>query len=173
MPLSALTPAPVNMKTRSVADNFSMRCAGPHRPSILLGRITAATVQNYGILLNKCTWDGSGQFRLIPVFSFLRSLQAKEQRRWYNPIFVARRPNVRKEDILSREELHELRLRLASLDINALRNAYHTAHSRCRMVNDKAPSPRSIQELVQAWKQLRTWRSPPPTAAHQQKTTRS
>jgi hypothetical protein len=41
-----------------------------------------------------------------------------------------------------------------------VRHAYQTAYARCRMVNDRAPSARSMQELVQAWKMLRGWRAP-------------
>lgn len=70
---------------------------------------------------------------------------------------MARRPEIRVDDIMSLGELKELRGRLARLGIHAARQAYHTAYSRCRMVNDRVPSARSIQELVQAWKQL--WKS--------------
>jgi hypothetical protein len=42
--------------------------------------------------------------------------------------------------------------------VDAVRQAYHTAYARCHMVNDHVPSARSIQELVQVWKQLWKWR---------------
>ena len=58
--------------------------------------------------------------------------------------------------MMTRDELVELRASLSRLSLNAVRQAYHTAYSRCRMVNDHAPSARSIQELVQIWKNL--WR---------------
>ena len=55
---------------------------------------------------------------------------------------------------MTQDELAELRTSLSRLSLTAVRQAYHTAHSRCRMVNDHVPSARSIQELVQIWKDL-------------------
>jgi hypothetical protein len=54
------------------------------------------------------------------------------------------------------DEIRHLRSSLSRLSLTAARQAYHTAYARCRMVNDRVPSARSIQELVQVWKQL--WR---------------
>jgi hypothetical protein len=76
---------------------------------------------------------------------------------------MARRPQVRSKDpadndIMSPDDLKQLRTDLSRLSIDAVRQAYHTAHARCRMVNDHVPSPHSIQELVQVWKQLWKWR---------------
>jgi hypothetical protein len=75
---------------------------------------------------------------------------------------MARRPELRKhlakDEIMSAEELAEYRNNLSRLNIEAVRKAYHTAHARCHMVNDRVPSARSIQELVQVWKQLWKWR---------------
>ena len=71
---------------------------------------------------------------------------------------MARRPDFRNDEIMSREDLKEIRDRLAHLSIDAVRHAYQTAYARCRMVNDRVPSARSMQELVQAWKQLWKWR---------------
>ena len=73
---------------------------------------------------------------------------------------VARKPDIRSrgEDVLSPVDLKEMRERLSRLSIEALRHAYQTAYARCRMVNDRVPSARSIQELVQTWKQLWMWR---------------
>jgi hypothetical protein len=67
---------------------------------------------------------------------------------------VARRPDLRNDQVMSAEELQQFRNRLARLSLDAVRHAYNTAYARCRMVNDRVPSARSIQELVQAWKQL-------------------
>jgi hypothetical protein len=67
---------------------------------------------------------------------------------------MARRPDLRKAEIMSREELIQLRASLARSGLPVLRHAYHTAYSRCRMVNDRAPSARSMQELVQVWREL-------------------
>jgi hypothetical protein len=52
------------------------------------------------------------------------------------------------------DEIRQLRISLSRLSLTAARQAYHTAYARCRMVNDRVPSARSIQELVQVWKQL-------------------
>jgi hypothetical protein len=71
---------------------------------------------------------------------------------------MARRPDFREDEIMSREDLKEIRERLAHLNMDAVRHAYQTAYARCRMLNDRVPSARSIQELVQAWKQLWKWR---------------
>lgn len=73
---------------------------------------------------------------------------------------VARRPDFRNrnEDVLSPADLKQMREGLSRLSIEAVRHAYQTAYARCRMVNDHVPSARSIQELVQAWKQLWMWR---------------
>lgn len=73
---------------------------------------------------------------------------------------VARKPDLRNrgEDVLSSADLKQMREGLSRLSIEAVRHAYQTAYARCRMVNDRVPSARSIQELVQAWKQLWMWR---------------
>jgi hypothetical protein len=70
---------------------------------------------------------------------------------------MARRPQLREENILTREELKEMRRGLSQLSLEAARHAYQTAYARCRMVNDRIPSARSVQELVQVWKHL--WKS--------------
>ena len=62
------------------------------------------------------------------------------------------------EEIMRPEDLQQFRHNLSHLSIDAVRHAYHTAYARCRMVNDHVPSARSIQELVQVWKQLWKWR---------------
>jgi hypothetical protein len=71
---------------------------------------------------------------------------------------MARRPEVGEVEIMSAEELREMRQGLSRLSLSAVRQAYHTAHARCRMVNDRVPSARAMQELVQVWKQLWKWR---------------
>ena len=60
----------------------------------------------------------------------------------------------RNNEIMGPDDLKKLRSRLSRLDRSAALQAYHTAYARCRMVNDRVPSARSIQELVQVWKQL-------------------
>src|SRR5262249_34491814 len=74
-------------------------------------------------------------------------------------LFVMREPDSHRRRTLepatmTQDELAELRTSLARLSVTAVRQAYHTAYSRCRMVNDHVPTARSIQELVQIWKDL-------------------
>lgn len=75
-------------------------------------------------------------------------------------LVVARKPDLRnkEDDVLSPADLARMREGLSSLSTEAVRHAYQTAYARCRMVNDRIPSARSMQELVQAWKQLWIWR---------------
>ena len=68
---------------------------------------------------------------------------------------MARRPDTRSDEIMSPDDLNQLRTSLSRLSRSAVLQAYHAAYARCRMVNDRVPSARSIQELVQVWKQLR------------------
>lgn len=51
-------------------------------------------------------------------------------------------------------ELENMRSHLSGLGIGAVRQAYHTAYARCRMVNERVPSAHAMQELVQVWKEL-------------------
>jgi hypothetical protein len=67
---------------------------------------------------------------------------------------MARRPDFRNPEVMSPDEINQLRTSLSRISLSATRHAYHTAYARCRMVNDRVPSARSIQELVQVWKQL-------------------
>jgi hypothetical protein len=87
----------------------------------------------------------------------------------YHCVVMARRPDFspsdsrddrwdrnhsRNNEIMSPDDLKKLRNSLSRLGRSAALQAYHTAYARCRMVNDHVPSARSIQELVQVWKQL-------------------
>jgi hypothetical protein len=73
---------------------------------------------------------------------------------------MARRPGVEKrEEILSRKHLDELADNLSHLSMNAILDFYQRAYRDCRIINSQTfPPARAIQELVQAWKQLRKWR---------------
>jgi hypothetical protein len=71
---------------------------------------------------------------------------------------MARRREVGEDLIMSAEELEQMRQGLARMNRSALLHAYQTAYARCRMVNDRVPSARSVQELVQVWKELRSVR---------------
>jgi hypothetical protein len=63
--------------------------------------------------------------------------------------------------VLTRDELVELRTRLERMSVTAVHDFYFSAHLRCQLKRDgELPAPRDIQELVQAWKQIRSWSSP-------------
>ena len=72
---------------------------------------------------------------------------------------MARRPELpKREEILSREQLNELRQSLARLSPAHVEDFYRGALDRCRLIGNALPAARTIQELVQAWKLLRKWR---------------
>ena len=67
---------------------------------------------------------------------------------------MARTPNHPSTEQLNEAELAEFRKRLAGMSRNELEIFYHSTYNACRYVI-RLPSPRLIQELVQAWKELR------------------
>jgi len=71
---------------------------------------------------------------------------------------MARRPNERDAEMLSAEDVNELRRNLAHLSPPAVRDFYEQAYRDCRMIANRLPTPKQIQTLVQAWKQLWKWR---------------
>ena len=71
---------------------------------------------------------------------------------------VARRPDKREAEMLSKEHLAELRYSLAHLSLPAVRTLYEQSYQDCRLIYDRVPSPRQMQTLVQVWKQLWKWR---------------
>ena len=72
---------------------------------------------------------------------------------------MARRPEIRtKEDVLNEKELQDLQRRLSLLNPQHVEDFYNQAHRECCLGEKGLPSPRAIQQLVQAWKQLRKWR---------------
>jgi hypothetical protein len=71
---------------------------------------------------------------------------------------MARRPELGKEKIWSREELKEIAQNLAHLGMNGVREFYERAYRECHLTSRDFPPARAVQELVQAWKQLRKWR---------------
>jgi hypothetical protein len=70
---------------------------------------------------------------------------------------MARRPRP-PDEMLSPRGLAELQQRLSMMSITAVQDFYQYTHSACRIYPGHFPSARSIQELVQAWKQMRKWR---------------
>jgi hypothetical protein len=71
---------------------------------------------------------------------------------------MARRPDKREAEMLSEENLKELRHNLAHLSLPAVREFYEQAYRDCRFLYNHLPGPRQIQTLVQVWKQLWKWR---------------
>jgi hypothetical protein len=73
---------------------------------------------------------------------------------------MARRPDpMKREDMMTAEDLQALRRSLAHLSEPAVLDVYQQAYRACRIINSRTfPTARAIQELVQAWKQLRKWR---------------
>ncbi len=75
---------------------------------------------------------------------------------------MARRPDPgNKEQIWTREDLNEIMHNLSLLSEHGVREFYDRAYRECRIINSHTfPPARAVQELVQAWKQLRKWRKP-------------
>jgi hypothetical protein len=73
---------------------------------------------------------------------------------------MARRPDFwKKEEIWSREDLKEIARNLSVLSESDVREFYQRAYRECAIINSRTfPRARAMQELVQAWKQLRKWR---------------
>jgi hypothetical protein len=58
---------------------------------------------------------------------------------------------------LSKEDLEHYSRGLANLSPYHVRKLYNEVHDECRMVGERAPSPKAIQRLVQVWRQLWEW----------------
>jgi len=69
---------------------------------------------------------------------------------------MARRPQP--EEDLSQKEINTLRERLQMMSGTAVQDFYRGAHLACGIGPGHFPTARNIQELVQAWKQMRKWR---------------
>jgi hypothetical protein len=60
------------------------------------------------------------------------------------------------DQLLFAQELEELRQRFSRMSLTALRDVYFAAWTRCKMEDGgKPPKAAFIQELVQAWRELR------------------
>jgi hypothetical protein len=70
-----------------------------------------------------------------------------------------RRDRDEPPDVLSAEEIKQLRHRIAHLSPDGVRQLYDRAFEDCRLVYSRIPSPRKMQTLVQLWNQLWKWRS--------------
>lgn len=73
---------------------------------------------------------------------------------------MARRPDLGKPtETWTREDLQEIMHNLSLLSEHGVREFYQRAYRECAIINSHTfPPARAIQELVQAWKQLRKWR---------------
>jgi hypothetical protein len=71
---------------------------------------------------------------------------------------MARRPADENPDVLTEEELKQLRHNLAHLSPNGVREFYERAFEDCRLIYNRLPTPRKMQTLVQVWKQLWKWK---------------
>jgi hypothetical protein len=73
---------------------------------------------------------------------------------------MARRPDPgRKDDVWDREALEQIMHNLSLLSEHGVREFYQRAYRECAIINGRTfPPARAVQELVQAWKQLRKWR---------------
>lgn len=69
---------------------------------------------------------------------------------------MARRPEFEKRDeVLSREQIEDLRRSLLLLSPSSVLDFYRDAQKQC--APDRKPSARIMQQLVTAWKALRRW----------------
>jgi hypothetical protein len=69
---------------------------------------------------------------------------------------MTRRPDFTSDEVLSVEQLVELRQRYAKLGLPSLRQAYSETLERCKLDRrGRAPHSVHIQVLVQIWKLLR------------------
>ena len=69
---------------------------------------------------------------------------------------MARRPDFDGYDeSLTRDEVDELRRNLSLLSTPSVLNFYRDAHKEC--APERKPTARAIQQLVTAWKILRSW----------------
>jgi hypothetical protein len=70
---------------------------------------------------------------------------------------MARRPPS-PDEVLTKKDLAELQRRLSMMSQTAVEDFYQSTHMVCRIGPGHFPSARAIQELVEAWKQMRKWR---------------
>ena len=100
--------------------------------------------------------------RSFPEFTRGASV-ANKKRICYDLTVMARRPDssTKKEEIWTRTDLKEIMRNLSLLSEHGVREFYERAYRECRIINSHTfPPARAVQELVQAWKQLRQWRRP-------------
>jgi hypothetical protein len=70
-----------------------------------------------------------------------------------------RRDFGKRDDVMSETDLKALGETLSHLSMPAVLDFYQQAYRDCRIINSSTfPPARAVQQLVQAWKQLRKWR---------------
>lgn len=62
-----------------------------------------------------------------------------------------------KERPFSKQELADLQRKLSTMSMTGITDFYAAAYWRCQIKEGKPPEARHIQELVQAWKEIRKW----------------
>ena len=67
---------------------------------------------------------------------------------------MARRFDRDKEDVLSEQDLKQLRENLSRLSPQGVRDFYDRAHEDCRLIYTRLPTPRKIQTLVQGGREI-------------------
>ena len=139
----------------------------PHHSAARMGILSADRLSGVGFR----------RARAVSAVPLVRGVEAAPQRRlaqlflsWLFKIryirflfahdiipIVARRPPPA-DEVLSPTDLAELKQRLSMMGVSAVQDFYRSAHAVCRIGPGHFPSARAIQELVQAWKQMRKWR---------------
>jgi hypothetical protein len=71
---------------------------------------------------------------------------------------MARRPERKNGDVLTEQQIKDLRYNLAHLSLRAVQDLYESTYRDCQLIYNRLPSPQQMQTLVQAWKQLWKWR---------------
>ena len=97
------------------------------------------------------------------IFHFLaRDFNSEQKANKVESSVMARRPDPgKREHMWTREDLKEIIHNLSLLSEHGVREFYQRAYRECAIINSHTfPPTRAIQELVQAWKQLRKWRKP-------------
>ena len=97
--------------------------------------------------------------RILWAEIFDCSEQTAKTVEWFR---MARRPDLgKREETWTREDLKEILHNLSLLSEHGVREFYQRAYRECAIINSHTlPPARAVQELVQAWKQLRKWRKP-------------
>ena len=64
-------------------------------------------------------------------------------------------PGLRDDGPLDRQQIDDLRKRLARMSMTALSDFYYAAWTMCKPESHSLPRATCLQQLVQAWKEMR------------------